>query len=262
MNGPPPPSPREVMATMLARELDDGERVTAGSSSPVPRAAVLLAHLEHGPNMRVFSSLAYTNHWGHEDVTVPSIAMDTRATIRAEGFIRHEEGLSMVPLIASAFFIGALQVDPYGNSNLIGLRAPDGRLLWRGPGPHATTSLANNVGRYYLVVDRHAPEVLVERCDYVSSVGWGTPGAPRESLALPGGGPVLCVTPLACFDFGGDRHRMRLRSVHPGATLEEVRDRTGFAFEAPARPPTTVGPTSDQLRLLREVIDRRGELRI
>jgi len=52
---------RELIASFLAKELKDGERVAVGANLPIARAAVLLAHLTHGPNMRVFISQTFTN---------------------------------------------------------------------------------------------------------------------------------------------------------------------------------------------------------
>jgi glutaconate CoA-transferase subunit B len=251
------------MAYALSRELHDGERLAAGSNSPVARAAVLLAHLTRGPNMRVFASLTFSNFHGLSEVPSATIAMDDRMTARAEAFRRHDEGMDAIRLLADAFFVGALQVDRYGNSNLIGLKGPDGALRWRGPGPHATTTMADHVKRYYIVVERHSPDVFVEGCDYVSCVGFGRPdaGRGRDALGLPGGGPALCVTPLACLDFETPDRSMRLRSVHPGVTVREVVEATGFRLEVPKRVPITRAPSAAELRVLREVADRDGELR-
>lgn len=256
-------SARELMACTLARELHNGERLAAGSNSPVARAAVLLAHLTRGPNMRIFASLAFSNFYGLDEVPAATIAMDDRMTVRAEAFRRHDEGLEAIRLLVDAFFVGALQVDRYGNSNLIGLKGPDGALSWRGPGPHATTSMADHVRRYFIVLERHDPEVFVERCDYVSCVGFGRPevGRGRADLGLPGGGPALCVTPLACLDFQGQDHSMRLRSVHPGVTVEEVEASTGFRLERPAQVPKTVAPAVSELNVLRRIVDPDGVLR-
>jgi glutaconate CoA-transferase subunit B len=62
---------------------------------------------------------------------------------------------------------------------------------------------------------------------------------------------VALLTNLCLFDYGRDSGRFRLRSVHPGHTLEEVRDLTGFDFDAPAIAPITPEPAANQLALLR-----------
>jgi glutaconate CoA-transferase subunit B len=60
----------------------------------------------------------------------------------------------------------------------------------------------------------------------------------------------LIVTDLAVLDFGGTNHAIRVRSLHPGVSLEQVQAATGFPLEAPAAVPTTAGPTSEQLAII------------
>ena len=108
----------------------------------------------------------------------------------------------------------------------------------------------------------HDPRVLVERCDFVTAFGWGGGGADaRARLGLPGGGPKYCLTPLCVFDFEEETKRMRLKSVHPGVTVETVLARTGFAPVVPARVPETAPPRPDELAILRERVDVEGVLR-
>ena len=64
------------------------------------------------------------------------------------------------------------------------------------------------------------------------------------------GGPHALLTPLCLFDFDRERRRFRLRSVHPGHTLEEVLDQTGFAFDRPDRVPTTPRADAKTLDIL------------
>ena len=67
------------------------------------------------------------------------------------------------------------------------------------------------------------------------------------------------VTNLAVMDFGGPDHRMRLVSVHPGVSVEDVVAATGFALEMPGSVDTTRSPTAEELRLMRDVIDPTGQ---
>ena len=66
------------------------------------------------------------------------------------------------------------------------------------------------------------------------------------------------VTNLCVLDFAGPDHRMRLRSVHPGVTVEDVVGATGFALDVADPPEVTRSPTAEELRLIREVIDPEG----
>ena len=96
----------------------------------------------------------------------------------------------------------------------------------------------------------------------MSTVGWGEGGADaRRRLGLPGGGPRYCITPLAVLDFEETSKRLRLHSVHPGVTVDEVKARTGFELLVPDRVPVTGSPDDDELDILRRRVDPQGLLR-
>jgi glutaconate CoA-transferase subunit B len=96
----------------------------------------------------------------------------------------------------------------------------------------------------------------------VSTVGWNKGGADaRRALGLPGGGPRYCVTPLGVLDFEETSKRMRLRSVHPGVSVDDVVRATGFRLIVPERVPVTDSPTDAELVILRTRVDPRGWLR-
>jgi glutaconate CoA-transferase subunit B len=111
-------------------------------------------------------------------------------------------------------------------------------------------------------VNQHSRRVFVERCDFISTFGWGTGGADaRRKLGLPGGGPRYCVTPLAVLDFEPESKRLRLRSVHPTVTVADVVAATGFELIVPDRVPLTEPPTQEELEILRSRVDPGGLLR-
>jgi acyl CoA:acetate/3-ketoacid CoA transferase beta subunit len=114
-------------------------------------------------------------------------------------------------------------------------------------------------------VPSHTTRVFVDQVDMVSGLGY------RRAAEV--GGFVAShheirrvVTNLAVLDFQTPDHAMRLRSVHPGATVEEVRAATGFELAVPAGGvPESRLPTDEELRVLREVLDpgglRKAEIR-
>ncbi len=163
---------------------------------------------------------------------------------------------------SGVFFIGGLQIDPCGNTKLIGIGSEHRRLRFRGPGSVGTPTLTTHIGRYYIVLNSHTARLFVPRCDYVSAVGWGGGGADaRRALGLPGGGPQLCLIPLCAMDFHPETKRLQVRSLHPGVTAAEVRARTGFDPGIPDRPPVTEPPSAEELHVLRTRIDLEGVLR-
>ena len=253
---------KELIAAFIARDLHDGEFVVVGANLPVPRAGVLLAHLHHGPNMWIGLSATQTNLLKEPVLEPFKFNRDFRAAKWAESYMLHEEAFDSPKLMSDAFFVGGIQIDQYGNSNLIGVGKEYRRLAFRGPGAIGTTTVSTYTKRYYLYLNSHDPRVLVERCDFITSFGWGTGGADaRQKLGLPGGGPKYCLTPLCVFDFEEREKRMRLKSVHPGVTVEDVLAKTGFTPIVPTRVPETEPPTTDELAILRRRVDVEGVLR-
>jgi glutaconate CoA-transferase subunit B len=258
-----PASVREIMAVFLARDMADGEEIFVGTNLPVIRAGALLAHLHHGPSMRVMVAHTRTNLYHAPVIEHFELLADWRAARWAESFYSdHEIVTYQKSRRDSVFFVGALQIDPHGNSNLIGLAGRGRRFAVRGPGAIATTTNASHVARFYLYVNEHSRRVFVERCDFVSTFGWGSGGADaRRKLGLPGGGPRYCVTPLAILDFEPESRRLRLSSVHPGVTVEQVVAATGFELVLPDHVPVTESPTPEELAILRTRVDPAGLLR-
>jgi hypothetical protein len=105
-------------------------------------------------------------------------------------------------------------------------------------------------------VPSHGPKVFVEAVDTVSGIGWD------KAAALGDAGRFVeirrVVSNLGVFDFATDDRSMRLASVHPGVTVDEVVTATGFALVVPDDVPESRLPTADELRLIREVIDPDG----
>lgn len=252
---------QELSAVFLSRQIEDGERALVGANVPVPRAGVLLAHLHHGPNMVVM--LAHTRNNLYHAAALPNFASltDWRQARWAESQYIHHEVFEAFDKITDLFAVGALQIDRYGNSNLIGTGNDYRHLKFRGPGGVGTPSAATDIRRYYLYVASHDRRIFVEKCDFVSAFGWGEGGDHRKRLGLPGGGPRYCITPLCIMDFEDESKRMRLHSVHPGVTVDEVVRNTGFELIVPPDVPTTEPPTEEELRLLRERVDLEGILR-
>ena len=254
---------KELMAAFVASEIEDGETVSGGASLPVCRAGILLAHLTHAPNLKVQMAFTMTNLRNVEVLESFELITDWRAARWAEFFYAHDTGPDLYKRRRRAiFFIGGLQIDAYGNTNLIGIGSDFRHLKMRGPGGVGTASMGTNVGRYYLYVNNHNKQTLTERLDWRSCFGFGDGGADaRAKLHLPGAGPRYCITPRCVFDFEETTKRMRLKSVHPGVTVDEVLANTGFSPVVPAQVPTTPAPSPGEIALLRNRIDVDGVLR-
>ena len=250
---------KEIMATVLARDLVDGEWVEVGANLPVPRAGVLLAHLLWGPNMTVMIAMTKANVFNEPVIEEFELITDQRATRWAEAYYIHDALVENMKFRRKGvFFAGALQIDGYGNSNLIGIGADPRRLKFRGPGAIGVCNATVMNSRFHLVVNAHDQRIFVPRCDFISAYGWGTGGRAPYKLGLPRASAYV-VTPLCVMDFEEESKRMRLKSAHPGVTVEQVIANTGFELIVPERVPVT--EAERQLRVLRTRIDVRGALR-
>lgn len=254
---------KEIMATVLARDLVDGEWVEVGANLPVPRAGVLLAHLTRGPNMTVMIAMTKANVQSEPIIEEFELITDQRAMRWAEAYYIHNDLVENMKFRRKGvFFAGALQIDPYGNSNLIGIGSDYKKLKFRGPGAIGVCNATVMNSRFHLVLNSHDKRILVPKCDFISAFGWGSGGDDaRTKIGLPGGGPKYVVTPLCVMDFEEGSKRMRLKSVHPGVSVEDVVTNTGFEIIIPKIVPQTEAPSKEELKVLRERIDVRGALR-
>jgi glutaconate CoA-transferase subunit B len=234
------------MACVFARDMIDGTFGACGMHSEIGLSACLLAQRTTAPNL-VIQTGATINP---SIERLPISAMDWQVSRNAEAILPGFMSIWNLskPLLNFEFY-GGLQIDQYGNVNLLG--APG--IL--GPGAAAGSGGAR-YDFYYVYTHRHNRRIFVSECDFIT-----VPGR-RARGGLPGGRPRLIVTPVCVFDFTGGLHfQIALRSLHPGRSLDEVRDLTGFEFAIPGGPPpTTVVPSDHELAILRD-IDRDGRLR-
>ena len=210
---------REIMITTIAGLLAGIDHVAVGASSPIPAAGAMLARRRE-PSMRI-SILGSARH-------------NFFTNGSAELFDAAGQGR------IGAFFLGGGQIDGEGNVNLVGVGDyPQSKVRW--PGSFGSAYLYYIVPRVILFREEHSRRVFVPKVDFISAAGSSSDGSYRP------GGPHALLTPLCLFDFDRTCRRFRLRSVHPGHTLEEVSDETGFAFDRPDRVPTT--PLADAATL-------------
>jgi glutaconate CoA-transferase subunit B len=148
-------------------------------------------------------------------------------------------------------FVGAAQIDEHGNINTTYIGSFDKPTV-RLPGSGGGNDIISSAKRI-IVIMTHEKRKMVKKLDYLTSPGFlDEPGA-REKAGLVGGGPSLVVTNLCQMDFHPDTKRMRLATVHPGITIAQVVENSGFDLILPESVPTTSLPTRQELALLREI---------
>lgn len=242
----------QIMAAVIAHALNDGERVVMGANSLIPLAAARLAQLAHAPNLTILTGAS----GGVNTLVDPLVpSSGDYANLVAEAVLPFPEVLMLqMSGHTDVFFAGGLQIDKRGNCNLAFVGDSSQPSL-RGPGS-AGLPWAQHSARTIIYTTTHSPRVFVPQVDFVSYPGWGKTAAQSGRH-----GPDLVVTPLAAMDFT-EAGEMRLVSLHPGVTLEQVAQSTGFDLIVPdGEVPTTQLPTSTELQILRD-LDPDGLLAI
>jgi glutaconate CoA-transferase, subunit B len=214
----------ELLVAVIARLLEGCRHVTVGASSPIPGAAALLRRELTQGTMRV-TILGSNRYNAYTNGGVETFDMAAQGRI-------------------DAFFLGGGQIDGQGNINLVGTGTyPASEVRW--PGSFGSAYLYFLVPKVILFREEHTRRVLVPKVDFISAPGVSAPEVFRP------GGPYGLLTGLAWFSFDKQRRRFRLESVHPGHSVEEIRDQTGFEFECPETVPFTSAPEPEILALIR-----------
>ncbi|WP_406473425.1 CoA-transferase subunit beta [Streptomyces platensis] len=172
-----------------------------------------------------------------------------------EGWLPYRRHLTMVTGGRRHVMMGASQLDRFGNQNIscIGDWQQPARQLLGVRG--APVNTLNNPVSYW--VPKHSRRVFVEQVDMISGVGYDSAAAAGPSATRYHRIPRV-VSDLAVLDFETLDRAMRLASVHPGVTAEEVEAATGFPLARPDELPYTREPTDTELRLIRTVLDPDG----
>ena len=247
----------EIMCATLAAQFADGDEVCNGMASFIPVAAIMLARMTTAPDLVWLAGAAGVDP---RPDRVPASTLE--APLWRDSVMYLEQFSDFWHYAQSGrhlqtFCVGAAQLDRHGNANNSVIGDDYHRPKVRLPGTAGLADMGALGKRLLYWNPNHSPRALVEKVDFVSCPGYLGGGDERERLGL-GGGPELVVTNLAVLDFEPESKAMRLRSVHPGVTVEQVQEATGFELIVPGDVLETVEPTSEQVRLLREVIDPDG----
>jgi glutaconate CoA-transferase subunit B len=250
----------EWQAILLARELRDGEKAIVGTNSDIQVAACNLARHRHAPTLWWVSG---PGGMVNADDGVIRPTADHRNIAASEGVMDLPQMVDFIDWQVQFFdfaILGAIQVDRFGNINTVCV-GPHAKPRLRGPGTVGISALCGLSKRFYVLMGRHDRHAFPERVDFISGAGFLEGGDSRERRGLPPGGPALVISPLGVFDFAPGSRAMRLRSLHPGVTLEEVRERTAFDLLAEGTPPSTALLDEEELRILRTEVDDTNVLR-
>ena len=215
----------ELMATVIARQVKNKETIAVGTFSPIPATAAILAKFSHAPDSDVFI-MGSRDWWPFSEGS-------------QEFFNQAQKGRF------DYFFLSGAQIDRQGNINLHAIgdySKPKVRL----PGGAGSAMLYYMVKKVILFKTDHSTKSFVEKVDFVTSAASSPPAVYR-----PGGLHIL-ITPLAVMVLNRETQQLELTSVHPGTSVEEIQENTGFPLPLHnGRVEMTEPPTVEELKVLR-----------
>jgi len=242
----------ELMVCAAAREIRDGELVFVGMRLPL--IAFLVAKKTHAPNaIGIFENGVIRNSPASQLIYTmadpPNILGATQTL----------DMLSVMALLQSGRvhlgFLGAAEVDRFGNLNSTQVRGPKGMI--RLPGSGGACDIASLAQRFVVLLE-HKKERLPERVSFLTSPGFGDGGDWRKRVGLPRGGPSAAITTKAVLRFGQDEdNQAYLDSVHPGVEVDDVVGNTGWKLKVAEDIKTTMPPSGEELQAIRDY-DKEG----
>lgn len=243
----------EMMIVAAARALAGARTVFVGVG--LPNIACNLARRTIAPDLELIYEAGV---YGARPARLPLSIGDPTLVTGATAVMSQADlfGLYLQGGLVDVALLGGAQIDRFGNLNttVIGDYAhPKVRL----PGSGGACEIAANARRTFIIM-RLTRRAFVERLDFITSPGHLDGGDSRQRLGLPGAGPDLVVTDMALFDFASPDREMQLIAVHPGVTIEQVREAVGWNLRLADHVTETPPPTPDELRVVREELDPEG----
>jgi glutaconate CoA-transferase subunit B len=235
----------ELMVASAAREIRDGEVVFVGMRLPL--IAFVVAKKTHAPK-----AVGLFENGVIRATPAPELVYTMADPPNIRGATQCLDMLGVMSLLQSGRvhlgFLGAAEVDRFGNLNSTEVRGPKG--LTRLPGSGGACDIASLAHRFVVLLE-HSKERLPERVSYVTSPGNGDGPGWRQRVGLPRGGPAAVITTKAVLRFGEDGEAF-LSSVHPGVEIEDVLRNSGWKLRVSDEVTPTPEPSAEELRAIRE----------
>lgn len=245
-------SSSELMTINAARLLRDGDVVFVGVG--LPNLACNLARRTHAPNLVMIYEAGVI---GAQPARLPLSIGDPTLVSGALAVC------SMYDIFAfylqrgnvDVGFLGGAQIDRFGNINatVIGPYAhPKVRL----PGSGGSMEIAAWANRCYILTP-HQKRRFPEKLDFRTSAGFLSGRSERQAANLRGGGPQAVVTDLGIME-PDETGELVMTALHPGASLEQARENTGWDLKSASALRLTQPPAAEELRILRQELDPTG----
>ncbi|MHA1130474.1 MAG: hypothetical protein ACTSRC_21240 [Candidatus Helarchaeota archaeon] len=250
----------ELMVTSLANCIQNGDVIFQGAATPLPMVAIELARATHAKDTVYFSALGVSPEQPvNFEMLLCEGLTEVLKKINVTNYLWAREMWNAFSKLTLEFLRPA-QIDKYWNCNNSVLYGEGERNFQkpklRLPGGMAVSDSINLMKRVVLYTPSHRRRTFVEKVDFLMVKGYPFSKWRKENKL--GNGPVKMITNLCVFAADPETSKMKIESIHPGVTLEQVLDNTGFEPLIPKNILETPKPTKDQLRLLREKIDPIG----
>lgn len=240
----------ELMVAAAAREIHDREIVFVGMRLPL--IAFVVAKKAHAPH-----AIGLFENGVIRDTPAPELIYTMGDPPNILGATQCLDMLGVMSLLQSGRvdlgFLGAAEVDRFGNLNSTQVHAPHG--LIRLPGSGGACDIASLAHRFVVLLE-HKKHRLPESVSFITSPGFGDGGNWRKRVGLPRGGPSAVITTKAVLRFHDDGEAY-LHSVHPGIEIDDVIENTGWRLQLGNPIEQTQAPSSDELKAIREY-DKQG----
>ncbi|MDY6863461.1 MAG: CoA-transferase [Thermodesulfobacteriota bacterium] len=262
----------ELQSILICRQIKFTDKIIGpGFYNDVVYNGALLAMKLHAPNTLYLSGIGWSSLAQAKlpRQTPMYIPFEYRFMAVCEKIIRGHDEIQLSAggprQHCNVFFLGAMQVDKYGNQN-ISIRGTVDKPTFRGPGIIGLQTFATFMDRYYIYTRNHDTRTFVEEVDFISAPGYKNKHGDRKSWNFEKygwnpNGPAEIISPIAVMDFDEETKAMRIKSVHPGHTVEEVVEKTGFDIIVPDKVPSTDPPTEEEITMLRTQIDQAASLK-
>ena len=241
----------EVQTVVAARRLAHTKTVFIGVGRP--STAAILARMVHNPSLVLIYE---SGTIGAKPFHIPLSIGDGELSETADAVVSVPEmfnywiGAGRVDLA----FLGAAQIDRFANLNSTVIGDYDGPRT-RLPGAGGAPEIAGNCGEVVIVVP-HSRRTLVERLDFVTTVGHGDGPGSRQRLGLRGNGPTAVITDLGVLEPDPETAALTLTQLHEGVTVEQAREATGWELAVAEQWQVTEPPSENELAALRELLAR------
>jgi acyl CoA:acetate/3-ketoacid CoA transferase beta subunit len=245
---------REYLAFMGASVLEDGKSVFVGTGLPI--LASMLAQRTHAPGLLI---LFEAGGMGPQLPELPTSVGESRTYYQGVAASSMHDLMSLSQAGYVDFgFLGAAQMDQFGNINTTVIGEHEHPVV-RLPGSGGANDVASYSHRLITIMAKQSTRTFVERVDFLTTSGYlDGPGARERAGLAAGSGPYRVITQLAMYAFDEGSKRLTLLSLHPGVSIEEVREHSAFDILIPEEVAISPEPTAEHLRLLREEIDPAG----